>query len=184
MISDASVELKTIECRHCGREYEFLPSGGRERVYCSRSCKDMHYQQTENGKKARIIADRKWYYSLKGIDWRENYNTEVRRIQGNRLSRKRQSYDGNGLRRLELDNWACTICGFNQIEEAIQISHIVPRSRGGTNDIGNLRSLCANCHAFISSWQKIFLYRDTTFDWEVLYEEVLGELRARYASKK
>lgn len=41
------------------------------------------------------------------------------------------------------NNWACAYCGSNQ---DLEIDHIVPLSRGGTEDRSNLQTLCASCN--------------------------------------
>jgi len=38
----------------------------------------------------------------------------------------------------------CIICNWN--EESLDIHHIIPKSRGGTDDDANLIFLCPNCH--------------------------------------
>jgi len=43
---------------------------------------------------------------------------------------------------LSRDNYQCGNCH----APAIHVHHIVPLSKGGTNDLSNLRSLCENCH--------------------------------------
>lgn len=40
----------------------------------------------------------------------------------------------------------CQLCGAGPDEAVLQIDHIVPRSRGGTNDLDNLQVLCATCN--------------------------------------
>lgn len=172
-------------CDHCGKVFVFIPKGGRARRYCGHSCKDMHYQQTEKGRVAKKRADIKSYYSQKGRERRSEYNSTVARIVSNRMSRKKSMYSGNGIKRLETDGYRCTICGFDTIRESLQISHVVPRCKGGSDEIENLRTVCANCHAFITAWEKIFLCdTGTEFDWQLLYEEAEDEIRARYANTK
>lgn len=39
---------------------------------------------------------------------------------------------------------ACELC---QSTKKLVIDHIIPLSRGGTNDLDNLRTLCASCNA-------------------------------------
>lgn len=40
----------------------------------------------------------------------------------------------------------CEACGISSMEEALVVDHIVPRSRGGTNDRLNLQALCGPCN--------------------------------------
>ena len=42
------------------------------------------------------------------------------------------------------DGYACALCDSTKY---IQIHHCVKRSRGGTNSVENLITLCADCHA-------------------------------------
>lgn len=49
----------------------------------------------------------------------------------------------------------CEACGISNQERALQVDHIIPRTKGGTNDMSNLQALCSICNA-----QK--LDRDTT----------------------
>jgi hypothetical protein len=42
-----------------------------------------------------------------------------------------------------LDGWPCVYCG----EEAQAVDHVVPRSRGGTDEPANLVPACRSCNA-------------------------------------
>lgn len=44
---------------------------------------------------------------------------------------------------LERDSQSCRECGRTNL---LHIHHLVPLSKGGTNDIENLITLCGNCH--------------------------------------
>jgi ATP adenylyltransferase len=41
----------------------------------------------------------------------------------------------------------CELCGVSSREKQIDVDHIVPRSKGGSNDIQNLQALCRTCNA-------------------------------------
>ena len=41
----------------------------------------------------------------------------------------------------------CALCGVEAQERFLEVDHIVPRSRGGTNDVSNLQALCWKCNA-------------------------------------
>jgi ATP adenylyltransferase len=43
----------------------------------------------------------------------------------------------------------CALCGVSTDERALEVDHIVPRSRGGTDDPDNLQALCYSCNSMI-----------------------------------
>ncbi|AKU45087.1 hypothetical protein FLORINDA_117 [Mycobacterium phage Florinda] len=47
------------------------------------------------------------------------------------------------------DNWTCQSCGHTATPGSGQLhaDHIQPRSRGGTDTLDNMRTLCKACHA-------------------------------------
>jgi 5-methylcytosine-specific restriction endonuclease McrA len=40
----------------------------------------------------------------------------------------------------------CALCGATSADRRIEVDHVVPRSRGGSNDISNLQALCDVCN--------------------------------------
>ncbi|MGY2048882.1 HNH endonuclease [Methylobacterium sp. JK268] len=48
------------------------------------------------------------------------------------------------LRVLARDGYRCTYCGSSRAP--LQCDHIVPFTRGGTNDCDNLTTACGNCN--------------------------------------
>lgn len=44
---------------------------------------------------------------------------------------------------LSRDNYQCVRCG-NAIN--LTVDHLIPRSKGGTNELSNLQTLCTECH--------------------------------------
>ena len=53
------------------------------------------------------------------------------------------------LKVLKRDNYKCLICGKSPSthpELSLEVDHILPVSKGGTNDIENLQTLCFNCN--------------------------------------
>lgn len=41
----------------------------------------------------------------------------------------------------------CELCGISAEEKALEVDHIVPRSKQGSDDISNLQALCYSCNA-------------------------------------
>lgn len=54
---------------------------------------------------------------------------------------------------LERDGYRCQNCGYERHwfrpwdRRTLDVHHIVPLSRGGTNRVSNLTTLCRHCHA-------------------------------------
>jgi ATP adenylyltransferase len=40
----------------------------------------------------------------------------------------------------------CALCGITAMDRPLDVDHIIPRSRGGSNDISNLQTLCSKCN--------------------------------------
>ncbi len=47
---------------------------------------------------------------------------------------------------LSRDGYKCIFCGRNSKEVTLEIDHILPFSRGGSNEINNLQTLCFDCN--------------------------------------
>lgn len=76
---------------------------------------------------------------------------EMIKISRNAPKRQKRRKVKLGLRWqiLERDRFSCTICGIAPSKRAgagLHIDHILPVSRGGTNDPANLRTLCSDCN--------------------------------------
>lgn len=48
---------------------------------------------------------------------------------------------------LKRAKFRCELCGISANEKALEVDHIVPRSRGGRDDITNFQALCYSCNA-------------------------------------
>jgi hypothetical protein len=47
---------------------------------------------------------------------------------------------------LKRDSFMCTYCGKRPPEVELQVDHVVPRSKGGSNELSNLRTACSFCN--------------------------------------
>ena len=78
--------------------------------------------------------------------------------RGDRMWRHGRLADGyiSGTLRYEVlkrAKFRCELCGISAEDKALQVDHIVPRSRGGADDITNLQALCDSCNAEETLWQ-------------------------------
>ena len=62
-------------------------------------------------------------------------------------TKERQQISGDVRHAVYLrDNYRCRICGKGDKDYDLQIDHIKPVSKGGTNDMSNLQTLCEDCN--------------------------------------
>jgi hypothetical protein len=55
---------------------------------------------------------------------------------------------------LERDGYRCANCG---AASGLEVHHIVPKGRGGSNQLGNLKTLCEDCHKKTESYKRPWL---------------------------
>ena len=48
---------------------------------------------------------------------------------------------------LKRAKYRCELCGAHEGQTALQIDHIIPKARGGSDDLSNYQALCATCNA-------------------------------------
>jgi ATP adenylyltransferase len=63
--------------------------------------------------------------------------------------RRSAGYVSGTLRYEVLKNakFRCELCGIPADERALEVDHITPRNKGGTDEIANLQALCFSCNA-------------------------------------
>jgi diadenosine tetraphosphate (Ap4A) HIT family hydrolase/5-methylcytosine-specific restriction endonuclease McrA len=72
--------------------------------------------------------------------------------RGDRMWRHRMLAEGyiSGTLRYEVlkrAKFRCELCGISADDKALQVDHIVPRIKGGPDDLANLQALCYTCNA-------------------------------------
>jgi ATP adenylyltransferase len=48
---------------------------------------------------------------------------------------------------LKRARYRCKLCGISAEYKALEVDHIIPRNKGGTDDVSNLQALCYSCNA-------------------------------------
>lgn len=58
----------------------------------------------------------------------------------------KRGWEALRLQALQRDRYLCQLCLPKRFTAATVVDHIVPRSKGGSNEMSNLMSLCTDCH--------------------------------------
>ena len=48
---------------------------------------------------------------------------------------------------LKRSKFHCELCGISAIDKALEVDHIIPRNKGGSDELSNLQALCYSCNA-------------------------------------
>lgn len=77
---------------------------------------------------------------------RKNQNKQ--KSNSSKNSGKRSRYIPTSVRVdiLKRDNFKCKFCGRTPPEVELEVDHIIPFSKGGSNSIDNLQTLCRDCN--------------------------------------
>ena len=51
------------------------------------------------------------------------------------------------------DNYQCQVCMAVVAGKRAHVDHIVPKSKGGSDEVSNLRCLCVSCHSKHEGWR-------------------------------
>lgn len=75
------------------------------------------------------------------------------------------------------DGWRCALCDNST---GIQIHHVIPRGKGGSNHEHNLITLCSTCHGQVHG---INMYDDPDFDISFIEQAIVEYLADLYATE-
>ena len=89
-------------------------------------------------------------------------NKEYRKVlQQNREAKKRENGGSHTLAEWETlkaqYNWTCPMCEKSEPEIKLTEDHIIPISKGGSNNIENIQPLCGSCNS--KKHTKIIIFR-------------------------
>jgi 5-methylcytosine-specific restriction endonuclease McrA len=71
------------------------------------------------------------------------YTAEAR---NNRTKKRRQNRKNRIVKMLEEQNGVCYICGRTMQENEITVDHVIPRAKGGTDSVQNLKLAHERCN--------------------------------------
>lgn len=150
-----------IICKNCNKEFKVKPSRKKTAKFCSRSCATYKLKKgikfSEEHKKkiglANSISNKgkvkelssAWKggisFDKKYINWL-NHQYRVRRKEANGF----HTYTEWETLKAQY-NWTCPCCGNKETEIKLTIDHIIPLSKGGSDNIENIQPLCKSCNS-------------------------------------
>lgn len=142
------MNVETRKCRFCKEKFETtLPM----QVYCCRDCSRKH-QKTKRRVSQTLICkncNREFMpyrndQMFCSSECRHKYNREKRPNQ----SEPYNAYLKKRFEVLHRDNFTCQYCGRIPSDDGVklEIDHIVPRIKGGTDETANLITSCSECN--------------------------------------
>lgn len=190
-----------VRCSKCGKEYTVnctsaAFAAGKYKRTCSRHCASSRSmtpetkQKISDSVKKTISKNKKPKHNYICESCGKEFTTEHsikkgRRVHCNECKQKRSHYKNDITSILDVSkrtitkilqrsNKGCSICGWN--ESTCDIHHIIPKSKGGNDELDNLIVVCPNCHRVIHTSNKYsteflkMLTIDKTFsDWKTFY---------------
>ncbi|HIK32851.1 MAG TPA: HNH endonuclease [Oscillatoriales cyanobacterium M59_W2019_021] len=69
-----------------------------------------------------------------------------RQKQSNQPKRSRSISLSDRVSVLTRDKYRCVFCGRTSQQVQLEVDHIIPFSKGGSNDLSNLQTLCFDCN--------------------------------------
>ena len=66
----------------------------------------------------------------------------------------------------ERDNFTCRNCGEDGTFKSLEVDHIIPVSKGGTDDLENLQTLCYECN--MEKGQDVLMDKQTMEEYKYL----------------
>jgi 5-methylcytosine-specific restriction endonuclease McrA len=123
-------------CIRCG---EFIYNNRRK--YCSDDC-EYYYNKKQTIKKCLGCGE-----EFLSLNQNRKYCSDSCRLKNSRKDLKSLSWKLKRFDILKRDNYKCMICGRTANDGIIlHIDHIVPISKGGSEEIDNLQTLCNECN--------------------------------------
>lgn len=143
-------DIIKLTCAQCYKKFKVKKDyahkiwGQNQAILCSQKCRNL--TQSDSGevpKRVCIHCNARFVPMF----FNQNYCSKPCSIK-NRKNR-RHTYLKHRMQVFDRDGFRCRYCGISVIDNKdvlLEIDHIIPKSKGGTNNIDNLITSCSNCN--------------------------------------
>mgnify|MGYP001585303707 CR=1 FL=1 len=132
-------------CKFCKKNFK---TSRRSQRFCSISCGSRSHPSGVKGKKFRKIKDE--------VEWKRYRNWQKNLWHHRRRSAQGSHTFGEWETLKAQYNWICPACKRKEPEIKLSIDHIIPLSKGGSDNIENIQPLCRNCNC--QKWTRVVKY--------------------------
>ena len=146
--------MKTKKCKQCHKEmekpYKYSLAQWKSLKFCSRNC----LYKNMIGRKLGYSV---WNKGLKGYKagekhprWKGGYENKLFHNRKRRILKLNAKGSHTQKEWQELKkkyNFTCPACGKKEPEIRLTEDHIIPLSKGGTDNIDNIQPLCKSCNS-------------------------------------
>ena len=140
-------------CNYCGKKYHTKKSHYKKtkRHFCCRDCyynfvkERLPFNECNAYKGVRKEGETKQVYHR---NYCKKHPEIISHLKANRYAREKGAIGHHTLKqwqelKIKYNN-KCAMCG---LEKTLTKDHIIPLSKGGTNNIENIQPLCRNCNS-------------------------------------
>lgn len=139
--------MTTLKCIQCSKEYQVKPYRKNTSTFCSLDC--VHKGNIGNKgywtdkKRPDIAQENNWHWKG-GMINRDMLVSRRRALEKNAQG----THTIGQWEELKFEfNYMCLCCKKTEPEIKLTEDHIIPLSKGGSNDISNIQPLCRSCNS-------------------------------------
>ena len=92
------------------------------------------------------VNTQKKYQSAKKVNTKSEIRSSKSKTNKQRQNKSRYISASVRVSVLNRDNYKCVFCGRSSKQVCLEVDHIIPFSKGGSNEIDNLQTLCFDCN--------------------------------------
>lgn len=103
-------------------------------------------ERLKEWKKKNPNYQKEWYRKNDGEYSRQYYLKNKKHLNELARIRNKERKLKKRFTIFERDNFTCQYCGRKSLDVILEVDHIIPKSKGGLNEISNYKTACKECN--------------------------------------